>query len=90
MKESITFIGVRLHRRLRPQRFISNTSPPGRHRHDPQHLGHQCKTITQKITSAEDERVNNGVTSSTILAFNQDELMKSDRGGTSTFPRVTL
>jgi hypothetical protein len=41
------------------------------------------KTITLKITSAEDERVNNSVTSSTILAFNQDELsMKSDRGET--------
>jgi len=40
------------------------------------------KTITLRITSAEDERVNNSVTSSTILAFNQDELsMKSNRGG---------
>ena len=48
------------------------------------------KTITLKITSAEDERVNNSVTSSTILAFNQDELsMKSNRGETSTFTRVT-
>jgi hypothetical protein len=42
-----------------------------------------------KITSAEDERVKNSVTSSTILAFNQDELsMKNDRGETSTFTRA--
>jgi hypothetical protein len=49
------------------------------------------KAITLKITSAEDERVNNSVTSSTILAFNQGELsMKSNRGETSTFTRATF
>jgi hypothetical protein len=47
------------------------------------------KTITLKITSAEDEAVKNSVTSSTILAFNQSELsLKSDRGETSTFTRA--
>ena len=42
MKESITFSGDgSFIAQLRPQGFISNTTLPGRHRHDPRHLGHQ-------------------------------------------------
>ena len=91
MKESITlsadgsFIA-----QLRPQGFISNTLSQGVTGTIRGTWAINGKTITLKITSAEDERVNNSVTSSTILAFNQDELsMKSDRGETSTFTRVT-
>jgi hypothetical protein len=75
---------------LRPQGFISNTLSQGVTGTIRGTWAINGKTITLKITSAEDERVNNSVTSSTILAFNQDELsMKSDRGETSTFTRVT-
>ena len=91
MKESITFIGGGgFIAQLRPQGFISNTLSQGGTGTIRGTWAINGKTITLKITSAEDERVNNSVTSSTILAFNQDELsMKSDRGETSTFTRVT-
>ena len=47
------------------------------------------KTITLRLTSAEDERLKNRVTSSTSLAFNQDELsLKRDRDEISTFSRT--
>jgi len=91
MKESITFTGDgSFVAQLRPQGFISNTLSQGVTGTIRGTWAIDGKTITLKITSAEDERVNNSVTSSTILAFNQDELsMKSDRGETSTFTRVT-
>jgi len=91
MKESITFSGGGTFiAQLRPQGFISNTLSQGVTGTIRGTWAVNGKTITLKITSAEDERVNNSVTSSTILAFNQDELsMKSDRGETSTFTRVT-
>ena len=91
MKESITFSGGgSFIAQLRPQGFISNTLSQGVTGTIRGTWAVNGKTITLKITSAEDERVNNSVTSSTILAFNQDELsMKSDRGETSTFTRVT-
>jgi hypothetical protein len=91
MKESITFIGGgSFIAQLRPQGFISNTLSQGVTGTIRGTWAINGKTITLKITSAEDERVNNSATSSTILAFNQDELsMKSDRGETSTFTRVT-
>ena len=91
MKESITFSGGgSFIAQLRPQGFISNTLSQGVTGTIRGTWAINGKTITLKITSAEDERVNNSVTSSTILAFNQDELsMKSDRGETSTFTRVT-
>jgi hypothetical protein len=90
MKESITFSGGgSFIAQLRPQGFISNTLSPGVTGTIRGTWAINGKTITLKITSAEDERVKNSVTSSTILAFNQDELtMKSDRGETSTFTRV--
>ena len=91
MKESITFTGDgSFIAQLRPQGFISNTLSQGVTGTIRGTWAINGKTITLKITSAEDERVNNSVTSSTILAFNQDELsMKSDRGDTSTFTRVS-
>jgi hypothetical protein len=89
VKESITFGGDgSFTAQLRPQGFISNALSQGV-------TGTirgtwAIKTITLKITSAEDGRVNNSVTLSTILASNQIELsMKSNRGETSTFTRVT-
>ena len=91
MKESITFNGGgSFIAQLRPQGFISNTLSQGVTGTIRGTWVINGKTITLKIISAEDERVNNSVTSSTILAFNQDELsMKSNRGETSTFTRVT-
>ena len=91
MKESITFNGNgNFIAQLRPQGFISNTLSQGVTGTIRGTWAINGKTIALKITSAEDERVKNSVTSSTILAFNQDELsMKSDRGETSTFTRVT-
>ena len=82
MKESITFSGdASFIAQLRPQGFISNTLSQGVTGTIRGTWAINGKTITLKITSAEDERVNNRVTSSTILSFNQDELsMKSDRG----------
>jgi uncharacterized protein (TIGR03066 family) len=45
--------------------------------------------ITLRITSAENEVLRNRTTSSTIVAFKEDELvLKSDRGETSTFQRA--
>src|SRR4029077_17329311 len=85
MKESITFNGDgNFIAQLRPQGFISNTLSQGVTGTIRGTWAINGKTITLKITSAEDERVKNSVTSSTILAFNQDELsMKSDLGETS-------
>ena len=90
MKESITFNGDgSFIARLRPQGFISNTLSQGVTGTIRGTWAINGKIIALKITSAEDERVKNSVTSSTILAFNQDELsMKNDRGETSTFTRA--
>jgi hypothetical protein len=90
VKESITFSGDgSFTSQLRPQGFISNALSQGVTGTIRGTWAINGKTITLKITSAEDERVNNSVTSSTILAFNQLELsMKSNRGETSTFTRV--
>jgi hypothetical protein len=90
MKESITFSADgSFVAQLHPQGFISNTLSQGVTGTIRGTWAINDKTITLKITSAEDERVKNSVTSSTILAFNQDELpMKNDRGETSTFTRA--
>jgi len=46
-------------------------------------------SITLKITGAENETLRNRITSSTIMAFKEDELvLKSDSGETSIFLRV--
>ena len=45
--------------------------------------------INLRITSAENETLGNRITSSTIVSFKEDELvLKSDRGETSTFRRT--
>jgi len=45
--------------------------------------------ITLRITGTENERLRNRIASSTIVAFKEDELvLKSDGGGTSSFQRV--
>ncbi len=90
MKESITFNGDgSFIAQLRPQGFISNTLSQGVTGTIRGTWAINGKTITLKITSAEDERVKNSVTSSTILAFNQDEFsIKSERGETSMFTRA--
>jgi hypothetical protein len=90
MKESITFSADgSFVAQLRPQGFISDTLSQGVTGTIRGTWAINGKTIILKITSAEDERVKNGVTSSTILAFNQDELsVKNDGGKTSTFTRA--
>jgi hypothetical protein len=90
MKESITFNDDgNFIAQLRPQGFISNTLSQGVTGTVRGTWAINGKTITLKITSAQDERVKNSVTSSTILVFTQDELsMKNDRGETSTFTRA--
>jgi hypothetical protein len=90
VKESITFNGDgKFIAQLRPQGFISNTLSQGVTGTIRGTWAINGKTITLKITSAQDERVKNSVTSSTILVFTQDELsMKNDRGETSTFTRA--
>jgi hypothetical protein len=46
--------------------------------------------ITLKITGEKNELLENGTASSTIVSFKKDELvLKSDRGGTSPFKRVS-
>ena len=90
IRESITFgSDGSFIAQLRPQGFISNTLSEGVTGTIRGTWAINGKIITLKITRAEDERVKNSVTSSTILAFNQDELkIKSDRGESSTFLRV--
>ena len=90
MKESITFNGDgSFTAQLRPQGFISNTLSQGVTGTIRGTWSINGKTMALKIASAEDERVKNRVTSSTILAFNQDELsIKNERGQTSTFTRA--
>ena len=90
MSESITFNGDgSFIAHLRPQGFISNTLSQGATGTIRGTWTIKGKTITLRITSAEDERVKDRVTSSTILAFNQDELsLKSDRDEISTFSRT--
>ena len=74
MKESITFSGGgSFIAQLRPKGSSATQLSQRRHRHDPRYW-HQWQDDHVEDTSAEDERVNNSVTSSTILAFNQDEL----------------
>lgn len=93
MKESISFSADgSFIAQLRPQGFISNALSQGVTGTIRGTWTIHGKTITLEITSAEDERVKNGVTSSTILAFSQDELsLKSDGGETSRFLRsITL
>ena len=90
MSESMTLNGDgSFIARLRPRGFISNTLSQGATGTIHGTWTITGKTITLRVTSAEDERVKDHVTSSTILAFNQDELsLKSDRDEISTFSRT--
>ena len=90
MKESITFSADgSFVAQLRPQGFISDTLSQGVTGTIRGTWAINGKTIILKITSAEDVRVKNGVTSSTILAFNQEKIsLKNDLGTTSTFTRA--
>ena len=90
MKESITFSADgSFIAQVRPAGFISNTLSQGVTGTINGTWAINAKNITLKIISAEDERVINSVTSSTIMAFKLNELsMKSDRGETTTFERT--
>ena len=90
MKESITFSADgSFIAQVRPEGFISNTLSQGVTGTIRGTWTINAKTIKLRIISAEYERVINSVTSSTIMAFTQNELsMKSDRGETSTFERA--
>jgi len=90
MKESITFSADgSFVAQLRPKGFISDTLSQGVTGTIRGTWAINGKTIILKITSAEDVRVKNGMTSSTILAFNQEALsLKNDVGATSTFTRA--
>jgi len=91
MKESITFnADGGFVAQLRPLGFISNTLSQGVTGIIRGSWVLNGKTITLKITDAEDERVKNTTTSSTILSFTTNELeMKSNRGENSKFLRET-
>jgi hypothetical protein len=90
MKESITFgADGSFVAQLRPKGFISDTLSQGVTGTIRGTWAINGKTIILKITSAEDVRVKNGMTSSTILAFNQEALsLKNDAGTTSMFTRA--
>lgn len=90
MKEAIAFnADGSFVAQLRPRGFISNTLSQGVTGTIRGTWAISGKTITLKITGAEDEWVKNSVTSSTILSFNQDKfLVKSAQGETSAFTRT--
>ncbi len=93
MKESITFsANGTFIAHVRSQGFISDTLSQGVTGTIRGTWAINGKTISLKITSADDalvKLVKNGVTSSTIVAFNQEELsLKNDMGKTSTFTRA--
>jgi hypothetical protein len=92
MKESIAFSADgSFIAQLRPLGFISNTLSQGVTGTVRGTWVINGKNITLQITGADDERVKNSVSSSTIMIFNQDELtIKSNRGETSMFQREIL
>jgi hypothetical protein len=90
MKETISFRadgGFTSH--VRPMGFISNTLGQGVTGTIRGTWAIQGKVITLAISSAENERLRNKTTTSTIEAFKQNELrVKSASGDTSTFFRA--
>jgi len=96
MKESITFSGDgSFNAQLRSQGFISNALSQGVTGTIRGVWVINGRTITLQITSADDERLKNRTTTSTILTFNQNELsLKSElsvttgQGQTATFTRA--
>jgi hypothetical protein len=89
MKESISFrANGSFVSHVRPQGFISNTLGQGVTGTIGGTWTIKGKSITLNITSAENERVLNKSTTSTIESFRPNELvMKSETEGTSTFIR---
>ena len=90
MKETISFrADGKFVSQLRSRGFISNTLGQGVTGTIRGTWVIQGKSITLKIDSAENERVLNKQTMSTIEGFRPNELVvKSDGGGTATFVRV--
>ena len=89
MKESISFrSNGSFVSHVRPEGFISNTLGQGVTGTIGGTWAIKGKSITLSITSAEDERVLNKSTTSTIKSFRSNELIvKSETEGTSTFIR---
>jgi hypothetical protein len=74
---------------VRPAGFISNTLSQGTTGTIRGTWTITGKVITMKITSADNQNVQNKETSSTIITFTQNELMvRSPNGETSTFMRA--
>ncbi len=73
----------------RPGGFIANTLSQGETGTIRETWRIAGAIITLKITAETKERLGNSIASSTIVAFTDNELvLKSDRGETSTFHRV--
>jgi len=89
MNETITFRDDGSFKALvRPGGFISNTISEGVTGSISGTWALDGQTITLQITGSEDEQVLNRKATSTILSFNQTELvLKSGGGETSTFTR---
>jgi hypothetical protein len=90
MKETISFgADGRFTSQLRPRGFISNTLGQGVTGTVRGTWAINGKSITLNISSAEDERVLNRATMSTIETFKPNEIVvKSNMGETSTFGRI--
>lgn len=90
MKETISFqADGGFTSQVRPMGFISNTLGQGVTGTIRGTWAIQGKVITLTISGAEDERLRNKSTTSTIEAFKQNELVVKSAGGeTSTFVRV--
>ncbi|MGA2258310.1 MAG: hypothetical protein ABSG53_26905 [Thermoguttaceae bacterium] len=89
MKETISFRSDGgFTSQVRPRGFISNTLSQGVTGTIGGTWAIEGKVITLTITSAENERLRNKTTTSTIESFKQNELViKSASGETSTFIR---
>jgi hypothetical protein len=90
MKETISFrTDGGFTSQVRPMGFISNTLGQGVTGTIRGTWAIQGKVMTLNITGAENERLQNKTTTSTIESFKPNELVvKSTGGGTSTFVRV--
>ena len=74
---------------LYPTGFIANTLSQGERGTIRGTWNITGAAITLRITGEKNERLENRIAASTIVAFKKDELvLKSDRGGTSPFQRV--
>jgi hypothetical protein len=89
-KETITFTADgRFVSEVRPRGFISNTLGQGVTGTIRGTWAITGKSMTLNISSAQDERVLNRATTSTIEAFKPDQLVvRSSTGDTSTFARL--